>query len=68
MGEVDVPNWLPREIALATGAWHGRVIERPKVGRSVGREVVVETALSRVVDEQGQVRGILSIKRDITAS
>ena len=68
VGEVDVPNWLPREIALATGAWHGRVIERPKVGRSVGREVVVETALSRVVDEQGQVRGILSIKRDITAS
>ncbi len=68
VGEVDVPSWLPREIALATGAWHGRVVERPRVGRAVGQEVVVETALSRVVDEQGVVRGILSIKRDITAS
>ena len=68
VGEVDVPNWLPREIALATGAWHGRVIERPRVGRAVGQEVVVETALSRVVDERGEVRGVLSIKRDITGS
>lgn len=68
VGEVDVPAWLPREIALATGVWHGRVVERPRVGRSVGREVVVEAALSRLVDERGEVRGLLNIKRDITAS
>ncbi len=68
VGEVDIPTWLPREIALATGAWHGRVIERPKIGRSVGREVVVEATLSRLVDEQGGISGLLNIKRDITAS
>ena len=68
VGEVDIPSWLPREIALATGAWHGRVIERPKVGRAIGREVVVEATLSRFVDERGDVDGILNIKRDITAS
>jgi PAS domain S-box-containing protein len=68
VGGVDVPAWLPREIALATGVWHGRVVERPRVGRSIGREVVVETALSRLVDERGEVRGLLNIKRDITPS
>jgi two-component system NtrC family sensor kinase len=68
VGEVDVPAWLPREIALATGVWHGRVVELPRIGRSVGREVVVEAALTRLVDEAGEVRGLLNIKRDITAS
>ena len=68
VGEVDVPNWLPREIALATGAWHGRVVERPRIGRAVGREVVVETALSRLVDEDGELLGVLNIKRDITTA
>jgi two-component system NtrC family sensor kinase len=68
VGDVDVPTWLPREIALATGAWHGRVIERPKVGRAVGHEVVVEATLSRLIDERGEIDGILNIKRDITAS
>jgi PAS domain S-box-containing protein len=68
VGEVDVPNWLPREIALATGAWHGRVVERPRIGRAVGREVVVETTLSRVADEDGKLLGVLNIKRDITTA
>ena len=68
VGDVDVPTWLPREIALATGAWHGRVIERPTTGRLAGREVVVEAALSRLADDQGTVTGVLNVKRDITAS
>ncbi len=68
VGDVDVPTWLPREIALATGAWRGRVIERPTTGRLAGREVVVEAALSRLADDQGTVTGVLNVKRDITAS
>jgi PAS domain S-box-containing protein len=68
VGDVDVPTGLPRKLALATGAWHGRVIERPKVGRAIGHEVVVEATLSRLVDERGDIDGILNIKRDITAS
>jgi PAS domain S-box-containing protein len=68
VGDLDVPAWLPREIALATGAWHGRVVELPTIGRSIGREVVVETTLTRLVDERGEVRGLFNIKRDITAS
>jgi two-component system NtrC family sensor kinase len=68
VGEGHVPIRLPREIALATGAWHGRVIERPRTGQAVGREVVVETTLSRLAAPDGIPRGVLNIKRDITAS
>lgn len=68
VGDGDIPIRLPREIALASGAWHGRVIERPRTGRAAGREVVVEAALSRLVAPDGTPRGVLNIKRDITAS
>ena len=68
VGDVDVPTWLAREIAVATGAWRGRVIERPTIGRLAGREVVVEAALSRLADDAGTVAGVLNVKRDITAS
>ena len=43
-------------------------VVRPTIGRAKGREVVVETALSRLVDAAGTVRGLLSIKRDISVS
>ncbi|MGZ8527214.1 MAG: PAS domain S-box protein [Candidatus Limnocylindrales bacterium] len=68
VGEGHIPIRLPREIALTSGAWHGRVIERPTTGDAVGREVVVETSLSRLVAPDGTARGVLNIKRDITAS
>lgn len=68
VGEGHVPLTLPRETALTRGTWHGRVIERPTTGDAVGREVVVETAMSRLVAPDGTPRGILNIKRDITAS
>ncbi len=68
VGEVVVPIRQPRETALASGSWHGRVVERATVGRAVGREVVVETSLSRLEAADGTVRGVLSIKRDITPS
>lgn len=68
VGEVFVPIGLPREIALTSGSWHGRVIERATIGRAVGREVVVETSLSRLEAPDGTIRGVLSIKRDITPS
>ncbi len=68
VGEVYVPIGQPRETALISGSWHGRVIERATIGRAVGREVVVETSLSRLQAADGTVRGVLSIKRDITPS
>ena len=68
VGEGNVPIGLPRETALTRGTWHGRVIERPTTGEAVGREVVVETAMSRLDAPDGTPRGVLNIKRDITAS
>ncbi len=68
VGDVDIPAWLPRQIALTSGGWHGRVIERPRLGRLQGHDVVVETTLSRLVDETGRAVGVLSVKRDITPS
>ncbi len=68
VGEVFVPIAEPRQIALTAGSWHGRVLERATIGRAIGREVVVETSLSRLEAADGTVRGVLSIKRDITAS
>lgn len=58
----------PRETALATGSWRGRRIERARIGPSAGREVIVEAALSRVETDDGEVVGIISVRRDVTAS
>ena len=68
VGDIDIPAWLPRQIALTSGGWHGRAIERPRLGRLQGHEVVVESTLSRLVDEAGRPVAVLNIKRDITPS
>ena len=58
----------PRETAFATGSWRGRRIERARIGPHAGREVIVEAALSRVDTADGEVVGIMSVRRDVTAS
>jgi PAS domain S-box-containing protein len=56
-----------RTIALDTGTWRGRVADRPRIGRLVGQELVIDNVLSRLDGPTGPV-GLLSIKRDVTAS
>jgi PAS domain S-box-containing protein len=56
-----------RTIALDVGTWRGRVADRPRIGRFVGQELVIETVLSRLTDASGPI-GVISIKRDVTAS
>ncbi|MEO5885201.1 MAG: PAS domain S-box protein [Candidatus Limnocylindrales bacterium] len=55
-----------RTIALATGSWRGRVADRPRVGRMVGQELVIEVVLSRIDGPSGQPIGVISVKRDVT--
>ncbi len=57
-----------RTIAIDSGAWGGRVVDRPRIGRLAGYERFVETVLSRLDDANGEPIGVLSIKRDVTAS
>ena len=58
----------PREAALAMGSWRGRRSERARIGPHAGREVIVEAALSRLETADGEVVGIVSVRRDVTAS
>lgn len=58
----------PREATFATGSWRGRRVERARIGPHTGREVIVEAALSRVETADGEVVGIISVRRDVTAS
>ena len=55
-------------MALSAGSWRGRVADVPRVGRLVGQELFIETVLSRIDGPDGQATGVLSIKRDVTAS
>ncbi len=57
-----------RIVALDSGSWRGRTSDRPLVGASVGVERVIDVVLSRLDDAQGRPAGVLSVKRDITAS
>ncbi len=58
----------PRQTALEKGSWRGRRIERARIGPNAGREVIVESALSRIDDSDGSPIGVISIRRDVTAS
>ena len=55
-----------RTIALAQGSWRGRVADRPRIGRLVGQELVLDVVLSRLDAADGQPVGVLSVKRDVT--
>jgi PAS domain S-box-containing protein len=55
-----------RTITLAEGSWRGRVADRPRIGRLVGQELVIETVLSRLHGPDGEAVGVLSVKRDVT--
>jgi PAS domain S-box-containing protein len=57
-----------RMLALERGAWHGRIVDRPRLGRRSGEELVIETDLSRLDGPDGQPVGVISVKRDVTAS
>ena len=55
-----------RTITLAEGSWRGRVADRPRVGRLVGQELIIDTVLSRLDGPDGEPIGVLSVKRDVT--
>ena len=57
-----------RRLAIEDGHWRGQVIDRPKVGSLAGAEVVLETTLSRLDDDRGELVGIIGIKRDASAA
>ena len=57
-----------RAVALDVGTWRGRMADRPNVGRSIGRELVLDVVMTRLDDARGQPAGVLSIKRDVTAT
>ena len=56
-----------RTMALAEGSWRGRVADRPRIGRLVGQELVIDVVLSRLDGPDGEPVGVLSVKRDVTA-
>jgi len=58
----------PRRITIETGVWRGRTIDVPRIGARIGREIAVEAVLSRLSAPDGSFSGIISIKRDITAT
>ena len=58
----------PRRITIETGVWRGRTIDVPRIGTRIGREIAVEAVLSRLSAPDGGFSGIISIKRDITAT
>ncbi len=57
-----------RTLALEFGSWRGRVADRPLVGGATDREFVLDVVLSRVDDPAGRPAGVLSTRRDVTAS
>ena len=57
-----------RALALDRGAWRGRVADRPTMGAKVGQELVIDVVLSRLDDPAGRPAGVLSVKRDLTAT
>jgi PAS domain S-box-containing protein len=57
-----------RLLAISEGHWRGRLIDRPSLGPRRGHELHVETTLSRLDDEDGNLVGILSIKRDMASA
>jgi len=57
-----------RIITLDTGSWRGRVADTPLIGSLAGQERIVESVLSRVLGSDGRPVGVLSVKRDVTAS
>jgi PAS domain S-box-containing protein len=57
-----------RALALEFGTWRGRVADRPLLGSATDRELVLDVVLSRIDDADGRPAGVLSAKRDVTAS
>ena len=57
-----------RDVALEHGTWRGRVVDVPRRGVKAGQELVIEAVLDRLVGSDGSVVGVISVKRDVTAS
>jgi PAS domain S-box-containing protein len=67
LGRKTDPEAIRREAATA-GSWHGRSVQRPRVGSRVGRMIVAEVTVSPVRGPDGAIRGFMGINRDITTS
>lgn len=57
-----------RDVALEHGTWRGRVVDVPRIGVRAGQELVIEAVLDRLDGPAGTSIGVISVKRDITAS
>ena len=68
IGGQDMNAVGARRLAIAEGHWRGRLVDRPRTGPRAGRDLHVETTLSRLDDEDGRLVGILSIKRDVAVA
>ena len=67
MGEGS--SWVvARAHAFEHGSWRGRVVDRPRLGTRLGDELIIETDLSRFDGPDGRAVGIISVKRDVTAT
>ena len=55
-----------RGMAIERGTWRGRVTDRPRLGRLVGHEIVIDAVMSRVDGRDGEAVGVLSVRRDMT--
>ena len=57
-----------RALALELGSWRGRVADRPRIGTRRGQEIILDVVLDRLDGSDETPIGVVSIKRDITAS
>lgn len=57
-----------RRSTLERGSWRGRIADRPRIGRRVGTELVIDAVLNRLDGPDGEPIGVMSVNRDITES
>jgi PAS domain S-box-containing protein len=59
-------DWI--DSMKSVGAWLGRVIHRPLIGRSTGRNIVVDLSATLLRDEHRRPAGMLGLSREVAAS
>ncbi len=59
-------EWV--ESLKSTGYWHGRVIHRPLVGPSTGRNILVDLSTTVLHDERRRPAGMIGLSREVEAS
>jgi PAS domain S-box-containing protein len=65
-GNPVAPEWI--DSMKSVGAWLGRVIHRPLIGTSTGRNIVVDLSATLLRDERRRPAGMLGLSREVAAS